>query len=371
MIHPFITACVSALFSISSPTPDTTYTVAMVGDIMLGGVCRGGMAGSSVMEKNCLPPHEGKQLFTDVANILQCATLALGNYEGVLADSGRSAKEGLPNAFAFRTPTKYAQRLVEAGFDFLSLANNHSFDYGRNGLLSTQTTLQAHNIAFAGTKETIAQAPFAIVERNGVRFGICAFGHNISTLSHLNDSIVRAIVTATRQASDIVVVSFHGGAEGAKAARLPAGEEHYFNEKRGNLRHFARLAIDLGADLVFGHGPHVPRALELYNDRLIAYSLGNFCTPFGMNLNATGGLAPLLEVKVAPNGRFVGGRIHSFRQRQGSGPRRDETYAAAKEMARLTALDSPSFALRITTNGSLRPSQSIGGYLLTHSTSHF
>lgn len=353
MTHPFITACVSALFSISTPATDSTYTIAMVGDIMMGGTLRGGMQGETLMPKERLPKNDGLQLFADAMPTLRKATLALGNCEGVLADGGRSAKDSVTNAFAFRTPTRLAPRLSEAGFDFLSLANNHSFDYGTAGLRSTQNTLQAHGIAFAGTKENITGQSFAIVKRNGIRFGICAFGHNPATLSHLEDNTVLHTLQTARKACDILIVTFHGGAEGSKASRLPHGKELYFNENRGNLRRFAHLAIRSGADLVFGHGPHVPRAIELYEGRLIAYSLGNFCTPFGMNLTGTSGLAPLLEAKLDRNGHFVSGRIHSFRQVPGIGPRHDKTHAAAKEIARLSAIDIVPSALKIDADGTL------------------
>ena len=75
---------------------------------------------------------------------------------------------------------------------------------------------------------------------------------------------------------DIVVVTFHGGAEGADAIHIPFAEEEYYGEPRGDVVWFARGAVDAGADLVIGHGPHVVRAMERYNDRLIAYSRNNF-----------------------------------------------------------------------------------------------
>jgi len=88
------------------------------------------------------------------------------------------------------------------------------------------------------------------------------------------------------------LVSFHGGGEGVGFEHVPFVMETFVNEKRGDVNAFAHAAVDAGADLVFGNGPHVCRALELYNDRLIAYSLGNFCTYTNVSVAGSCGYAP-------------------------------------------------------------------------------
>ena len=139
---------------------------------------------------------------------------------------------------------------------------------------------------------------------------------------------------------DIIVVSFHGGAEGKTQSHLPYGTEMFLNEDRGNLREFAHFCIDNGADVVYGHGPHVLRCIEVYNNRFIAYSLGNFCTPHGINITGISGYAPVIEIKIDKNdGSFKSGIIHSFIQQSGIGPRKDKTNCAAKEIKRLTIED--------------------------------
>ena len=90
-----------------------------------------------------------------------------------------------------------------------------------------------------------------------------------------DDAAVQALVARAAAQADVVVVFFHAGAEGSDQTHVPAGPETAFGEYRGDSRHFARVAIDAGADLVLGSGPHVLRGLELYRGRLIAYSLGN------------------------------------------------------------------------------------------------
>ena len=130
-------------------------------------------------------------------------------------------------------------------------------------------------------------------------------------------------------------------------------EEKYLNEDRGSLRKFARFCIDNGADVVFGHGPHVVRCVELYKDRIIAYSLGNFCTPYAISIAGISGFAPILEVKTDRQGRFLTGQIHSFMQRKGEGPRKDAAHNAARQIASLTQADVPDGKLRIDTNGKI------------------
>ena len=104
---------------------------------------------------------------------------------------------------------------------------------------------------------------------------------------------------------DIVIVSFHGGAEGADYQNVTRETETFYGENRGNVYEFSHRMIDAGADIVFGHGPHVTRAIEVYKDRFIAYSLGNFCTYRRFNLTGPNGFAPLLRVKTDTFGKFV------------------------------------------------------------------
>lgn len=297
-----------------------------------------------------LPSDEGRQLFIDAAPILRTATLAAGNCEGTLCDSGISTKKISKASFAFRTPTSFAPRLGEAGFDFLSMANNHANDFGPQGITSTMQCLTAQGIAYAGIK---GYANHVIVERDGIKFGLCAFGHNSYTLRHQDLDTVRQIITRLVSECDIVIVSFHGGAEGTAHCRLPYGKETFYNEDRGSLREFAHFCIDAGADIVYGHGPHVVRAVELYKEHFIAYSLGNFCTPYGMSLSGILAYAPVLELSVTRDGRFESGKIHSFLQRRGLGPRTDSANHAAREIKRLTQLDVPHTPLNISENGTI------------------
>jgi hypothetical protein len=127
-------------------------------------------------------------------------------------------------------------------------------------------------------------------------------------------------VTELAAKHDIVIVSFHGGAEGNGAEVLPFAREIFAGEDRGNVVEFAHAMIDAGADIVLGHGPHVVRPLEIYKDRLIAYSLGNFATYYGISVEGIRGIAPILLATFDDEGRFVSGKIEPTIQLRPAGP---------------------------------------------------
>lgn len=319
--------------------PDT-LTIAMTGDIMMGTTF------PSVM----LPANDGKNLFRDVKDLLVNADLAVGNLEGALCDGGQSTKKVSNVSYAFRMPTRFAPLLKDAGFDFLSMANNHANDFGTEGIESTERCLKEQDIRFSGIAGRVRSA---VVERNGVRYGLCAFGHNGYTMKHNDLSLVKDVIDELRQQSDIVVVSFHGGAEGQSYSHLPQGREIFLNEDRGSLREFAHFCIDNGADVVYGHGPHVVRCVEVYQGRFIAYSLGNFCTPYGISLKGISGYAPVVTIQIGNDGRFLNGKIHSFIQQRGLGPRKDETNAVPRQMKMLSDADVPQSMARIDNKGNI------------------
>ncbi|MBK6538123.1 MAG: CapA family protein [Ignavibacteria bacterium] len=124
-------------------------------------------------------------------------------------------------------------------------------------------------------------------------------------------------------------------------------------EDRGNVYEFAHEVIDAGADIVFGHGPHVPRAMELYKDKIIAYSLGNFCTYGKFSLSGPQGIAPLLKVYIDTNGNFIKGNIYSFKQINRGFPVLDYETNAVKIIKELTEKDFPESSLMINENGSV------------------
>jgi poly-gamma-glutamate capsule biosynthesis protein CapA/YwtB (metallophosphatase superfamily) len=317
-----------------------TMTIAMTGDIMMG----------TTFPSKSLPANEGRELFKDVKSFLRQADIAVGNLEGTLCDGGTSTKGTGPNSYAFRTPTSYAPLLTDAGYDFLSMANNHANDFGTVGIESTETCLNAQDIKYAGIAGRIESA---VITRKGLRIGFCAFGHNSYTLKHTDLQTVKRILDQLHKQADIIVVSFHGGAEGRTKSHVPYGTETFLGENRGNLREMAHFCIDNGADVVYGHGPHVVRATEVYKGRFIAYSLGNFCTPYGMSLTGISAYAPVVSITIDQSGQFLHGTIHSFIQQKGIGPRTDKTHEVARQIRMLSEEDFPQSEARIDAKGTI------------------
>lgn len=316
-------------------------TVAAVGDIMPG----------SDFPTPRLPPDDGLALFDEVRHLFRQADVSFGNLEGPLCDGGLCAKNtGNPNVFAFRTPSRFARTLAAAHLRVLSLANNHALDFGSAGQLSTKQALREAGLQFSSKDGEVAE--FAV---RGVKVGLVAFSFGPPPRSIVDLRASWAEIESLAGKYDILVVSVHGGREGRGALNVRDETEYFLGENRGNLVRFARGAVDRGADLVLGHGPHVPRALELHRGRLIAYSLGNFCTYGGMSLTGESGYAPLLLAELGPRGEFLKGRIYSFIQRRPGGPREDGEHQAARLMRRLSLEDFPATSPLITATGEILP----------------
>lgn len=324
-------------------TTDSLYTIAMVGDMMLG----------TLYPKSNLPLHGGKHLFDDVKGVLSSATIAVGNCEGVLCGGNIACeKDSGQHSYAFRMPPSYVGLFKDAGFDFLSLANNHSDDFGSEGVKETMALLDSVGIRYAGVKKLCQTA---LIQRDSVIYGFCAFSHNSHTYRHQDTSQALSIIRSLRDSCDILIVSFHGGAEGRDKTHLPQGTEVFLEENRGSLRSFAHLCIDNGADLVYGHGPHVCRAVEVYKGHFIAYSLGNFCTPTGINISGISGYAPVITVRLNSDGMLVDGRIHSFKQAPRKGPRIDKKNAVSNTIRTLTLEDFENPHIDIEDDGRFQP----------------
>ena len=287
----------------SPPMPPPTHpglTLAAVGDMMLG----------TDFPENTLPDDDGLSFLDAVTPILEKADVTFGNLEGVLQDGGEPVKQckNKKICFLFRTPARYAAYFKLAGFDVLSLANNHARDFGEEGRSSSMAALDSVGIHHSGREGTTAS-----FIANGRRIAMVAFAPNVGSNSLNDPQIGLPLVTELAAKHDIVIVSFHGGAEGTGAEVLPFAREIFAGEDRGNVVEFARSMIDAGADIVIGHGPHVVRPLEIYKDRLIAYSLGNFATYYGISVEGIRGIAPILLVTLDDEGRFVSGRIEPTR----------------------------------------------------------
>jgi hypothetical protein len=316
-----------------------TITVIGVGDIMMG----------TNYPENKLPENDGSFLMKDVEKHLQNADVTFGNLEGVLLDSGGTPKtcKDPKVCYAFRTPVSYVKNLLSAGFDVMSLANNHAGDFGEVGRQSSMKTLDSAGILHAGQ----IVKKFVTFQKDSIRYGMVAFAPN-SGCVNLNDLPgAQQLVAHLDSICDIVIVSFHGGAEGAQYQNVPRVNELFHGENRGNVYAFSHAMIDAGADIVFGHGPHVTRAIEVYQDRFISYSMGNFCTYRGISVSGINGLAPIIKVYTDPAGKFYKGQIIPTYQSYGTGVRVDPQNQVIKIIQQLTKKDFPESKIQIAENG--------------------
>ncbi|MFP5079102.1 CapA family protein [Pedobacter sp. JCM 36344] len=319
--------------------PNDTITVCAVGDIMLG---------SAYPSLSNLPPKDGINSFTKVAPFLK-GDIVFGNLEGCFLNSGKSTKckDTVGNScFAFRMPERYAGIFKDAGFNLLSIANNHVGDFGIRGRTKTMEILDSLNINYAG----LQSYPSTIFKIDSVKYAFCAFAPNENTVSINNLDSARMLVAELKKQANIVIVSFHGGAEGSKFEHVPRKNEIFYQENRGNVYEFAHAVIDAGADVVLGHGPHVTRAVEVYKKRFIAYSLGNFCTYGMFNLKGINGIAPLLQIQITTSGNFISAKVISVRQNKLRGLTIDPNNLAFEKLKSLTNTDFPGHRFKFLDN---------------------
>tara|TARA_R110001583_G_scaffold8058_1_gene39323 strand:- start:23748 stop:24863 length:1116 start_codon:yes stop_codon:yes gene_type:complete len=343
---PLQDTIISHADSIKELTDEKLVSIIGVGDIMLG---------TNFPHPKYMPPQNGDNLMKGLYPLISEASISFGNLEGAFSDSLPVTKrcQDTANCYAFRSPDFLFKHIADAGFDVLSMANNHSGDLGVPGRLNTIEQIENHGLNHVG----LLEYPSIVIEREGVKFGFCAFAP-IKGTCDINDlEEAERIVSSLSDRCDITVVSFHGGAEGSKYEHITREREIFLGEDRGNVYEFARKMIDAGADVIFGHGPHVLRAVDLYKDRLIIYSLGNFCTYSRMKVSGINGLAPILKVFTNKKGEFKKAEIISCKQIKGLGTRIDKLNKAALKLQELTLSDIPEAKLKINSKGLITPTE--------------
>jgi hypothetical protein len=339
--------------------------LAFVGDINLG----------TETLPDGVPPDSGRGLLDRARPSLR-GDLVVGNFEGVLADTGTSTKCLVPpatsrahkkrvkpgvaepapatraNCYAFRTPTMLAPRLVEAGFTHMNLANNHANDLGTAGRQSTEKVLEELGVRLYGplgriSVDTIRRGD-SLTTVGLIGFTTYPYAYNLLDIERS-----AAVVDSMRPQVDLLLVTFHGGAEGVKALRTSEAAESLGREPRGDLRRWARAVIDAGADAVIGHGPHVLRGMEFYRDRLIAYSLGNFATYRGFNLTGPLGITGVLQLEFADDRKLRTAHFVPMKQVPREGPFPDPDGTALHLIRRLSTEDFGGTGAVITESGEI------------------
>ncbi len=316
--------------------------ITAVGDIMLG----------TNFPDDRLAPDDGAQLLKAITPILKASDITFGNLEGVLLEGGEAAKKckNSTSCYVFRSPPHYAKYLKDAGFDVLSLANNHARDFGEDGRTASMQALGKAGLLHTGRVGDVARWKVKGLTISFIAFAPFGGSHDL-----LDIPLAVKQIKALAKKSDLLLVSIHAGAEGKEVAHIPFKNEMFYGEDRGDVVKFSHAVIDAGADLVIGHGPHVPRALELYKKRLIAYSLGNFLTYQGIRITGNNGVAPILTLTLSADGRFKQGKIISARQYRPQGTLLDKKNKAAKIIKELTQADFPNTLLDFSKNGLITP----------------
>ena len=231
--------------------------------------------------------------------------MAFANLEGPITDRGVLQKVSRAgHTYAFRFPVSTAKFLREADIDAVNIANNHIRDYGAQGVQDTIRYGHQQKIMAIGNKGSIF-----VKEIKGRRVGLMTFGYHNAQNDMKDFETVVASLQAAKAQTDLLVVAFHAGAEGAPAAHLTDGVETYLGENRGNPRAFAKLAIENGADAVIGFGPHVLRGAECVNGKPVLHSLGNFVSAGGLSIAGASSLTVIGQVAFGLDGTFLGARV--------------------------------------------------------------
>ncbi|MCL2820088.1 MAG: CapA family protein [Oscillospiraceae bacterium] len=241
-----------------TPEPIVTITLSAGGDVTVGG-CPVNSSFNSYMRQFELQDKDFSFFFRNVRDIFNEDDLSIVNFEGTLTD----ATNRVDKRFTFRAPPEFIQVLRGSGIDAVTLANNHSRDFGEVSYQDTKNNLEAEGIAFFGNETN------TIVNIKGINIGLFGFetwSTNDPTVFF--DKITDAIEDLKSRGAALIIAYFHWGKEGSYEP----------NANQIKLGHFS---IDNGVDLVLGAHPHVIQGIEVYNGKNIVYSLANFS--FGGN----------------------------------------------------------------------------------------
>jgi len=236
---------------------ERSFDLIAVGDIMLGGRAR-----------RAILAHGPSYPFAAVKPLLSLSPIILGNLEGPLAANATRKRRN----FSYRVDPELALAMADAGINVVTLANNHLVDCGRRGVTETIESVEAAGVACIGAGRDREQAHEPVIlEHGGLRLGLlgyywnrrCAATDSLPGSAMDPPEALASDIAALRRRADRVVITFHWG--------IP-----YERQPLDADRQKARLAIDLGADAVIGHHPHVVQPFEIHRGKPIFYSVGNF-----------------------------------------------------------------------------------------------
>jgi poly-gamma-glutamate synthesis protein (capsule biosynthesis protein) len=270
----------SPFASVMIQAPHETRMV-LVGDIMLSRLIGKLMAGT----------EDYGFIYASTTDAIRAADIAFANLESPLSLRGTASG----NKYSFRADPRTVEGLAAAGFDAVSVANNHIWDYGEDAFSDTLSILKKSGITPVGGGDTYdeAHAP-RIITRGETRVAFLAYTNLLPprlgekeaapAVARYTDDILKADIVRAKELADVVVVSFHWGDE-------------YQTKHSAEQKRVAHLAIDAGATIVVGHHPHVVQEVEEYGGGYIAYSVGNFVFDQNFSKDTKRGLALLVTIK--------------------------------------------------------------------------
>ncbi len=270
-----------ALLAVSSfvPVLEKTHTVNLFifGDMMLD---RG------VRER--MVKYGEEYPFTNIKSLLSGHDIVVGNLEGSFTDFESKTVGRLNAPLTFTFDPTVIPTLKNLGFTHFSLANNHSANFGEDGLAQSRQYLSKNEIGYFGDPYNVDELS-KVVEVNGIKIGFVGFHE----FAYKSLDLVLAEITKVKKVADLVIVFPHWGAE-------------YNIKSINNQRDLAHTFIDAGADVVMGAHPHVIEPIEVYKDKPIFYSLGNFVFDQDFSFNTTHGLTvELIYTKAKSTYRLI------------------------------------------------------------------
>jgi poly-gamma-glutamate capsule biosynthesis protein CapA/YwtB (metallophosphatase superfamily) len=259
-IHTLV-AVILYTFQVYAQSSDYFSSVSL---LALGDINLGRKVGQEILKGKTDYPFE------KFGDVLSRAEIVFANLECQVTDQNGETQSPKSNV-VFCAPPDAAKALRHAGITVVSTANNHAFDYRFKGVRETIKFLKQDSIFFTGTAADSGEgfAP-AIIERNNIKFGIVAYTQTVNFMRRTGNGLISVFdsaraqreINALKSSVDFVIASYHGGDEYRDVLGISAERE-------------IKLLADFGADIVFGHHPHVPQGIELYHGCLIFHSLGN------------------------------------------------------------------------------------------------
>lgn len=329
--------------------PQRQISINIVGEIDLGEFSRHAKntadSVSSLFSQASSTLKNGDATFTSLANPI---------FDGV----NETSRIPVPN-LSRCIPVSYAKSLADAGFTATSASSNNIGQYGFSGVASTSEALKQSSIAFAGIKSF---CEYTIIEKGDIKIGFASFGDSPHTPSITDTVKIKRILSEMNGKCDIIVVSFSIDTRtNTSRYNLKVTKTQYATQAET----FAKTCINHGADIIYGCGPDTPEAFDIFNDRLIIYGIGNFCTPSNKKFGKETGCAPIISVHTHSDGSFCKAKIESFRQIGKEGPKPDKENHAYKIIKEKTEQISPEHKFIFNDEGYITPSSKSPAALIT------